>query len=169
MRPDFQGLPSGSGSVAQGQDIWEGKCASCHGVFGESNLVFNPIVGGTTKDDIKTGHVAMLLRKDYPARTTFMKLAQMSTLWDYVNRAMPWNAPKSLKTDEVYAVVAYLLNLAEIVPDNFVLSDKHPRSAGEAPQPQRPHPRPLHVARQGIHQGEQAGRGRLVLHDQLPG
>lgn len=127
VRPDFKGLPPGSGSVAQGQDVWESKCASCHGVFGESNSVFNPIVGGTTKEDIKTGHVAMLLRKDYPARTTFMKLAQMSTLWDYVNRAMPWNAPKSLKTDEVYAVVAYLLNLAEIVPDNFVLSDKNIR------------------------------------------
>lgn len=125
VRPDFQGLPPGSGSVAQGQDIWESKCASCHGVFGESNSVFNPIIGGTTKDDIKTGHVAMLRRNDYPARTTFMKLAQMSTLWDYVNRAMPWNAPKSLKTDEVYAVVAYLLNLAEIVPENFILSDKN--------------------------------------------
>jgi mono/diheme cytochrome c family protein len=62
VRPDFQGLPPGSGSVAQGQDIWEGKCASCHGVFGESNSVFNPIVGGTTKDDIKSGQVAMLLR-----------------------------------------------------------------------------------------------------------
>jgi S-disulfanyl-L-cysteine oxidoreductase SoxD len=127
VRPDFQGLPSGSGSVAQGQEIWESKCASCHGVFGESNSVFNPIVGGTTKEDIKTGHVAMLLRKDYPARTTFMKLAQLSTLWDYINRAMPWNAPKSLKTDEVYAVTAYLLNMAEIVPDDFVLSDRNVR------------------------------------------
>jgi S-disulfanyl-L-cysteine oxidoreductase SoxD len=131
VRPDFQGLPPGSGSVSQGQDIWESKCATCHGVFGESNSVFNPIVGGTTKDDIRTGHVAMLLRKDYPARTTFMKLAQLSTLWDYINRAMPWNAPKSLKTDEVYAVTAYLLNMAEIVPDNFVLSDKNVRDVQE--------------------------------------
>ena len=127
VRPDFQGLPPGSGSVDQGQEVWEAKCASCHGVFGESNSVFNPIIGGTTKEDIKTGHVAMLNRKDYPARTTFMKLAYVSTLWDYINRAMPWNAPKSLKTDEVYAVTAYLLNLAEVVPADFTLSDKNIR------------------------------------------
>jgi cytochrome c len=127
VRPDFRGLPSGSGSVSKGQDIWETKCASCHGVFGESNQVFNPIVGGTTAEDIKTGHVAMLLRKDYPGRTTFMKLSQLSTLWDYINRAMPWSAPKSLTTDEVYAVTAYLLNLADIVPADFTLSDRNMR------------------------------------------
>jgi S-disulfanyl-L-cysteine oxidoreductase SoxD len=57
------------------------------------------------------------------ARTTFMKLSTLSTLWDYVRRAMPWNAPKSLSVNEVYAVVAYLLNLADIVPDGFVLSE----------------------------------------------
>ncbi|HWI81163.1 c-type cytochrome [Ramlibacter sp.] len=127
VRPDFKGLPAGAGSVDKGQEVWEAKCASCHGVFGESNQVFNPIVGGTTKEDIKSGHVAMLNRKDYPGRTTFMKLANLSTLWDYINRAMPWNAPKSLSTDEVYAVTAYLLNLAEIVPGDFTLSDKNIR------------------------------------------
>lgn len=127
VRPDFKGLPPGSGSVSKGQDIWEAKCAACHGVFGESNQVFNPIVGGTTAEDIKTGHVAMLLRNDYPGRTTFMKLSQLSTLWDYINRAMPWSAPKSLTTDEVYAVTAYLLNLADIVPADFTLSDKNIR------------------------------------------
>lgn len=121
VRPDFKGLPAGSGSVAQGQDIWENKCASCHGVFGESNQVFQPIIGGTTKEDIKTGHVA----KFADSRTTIMKVATISTLWDYINRAMPWNAPKSLKTDEVYAVLAFLLNLADIVPENFTLSDKN--------------------------------------------
>jgi cytochrome c len=125
VRPDFKGLPAGSGSVAQGQDIWEGKCASCHGVFGESNQVFNPLVGGTTKDDIVTGHVAALKRNDYPGRTTLMKVSTVSTLWDYINRAMPWTQPKSLKPDEVYAVLAYLLNLADIVPADFTLSDKN--------------------------------------------
>lgn len=125
VRADFKGLPPGSGSVDQGMEVWEAKCASCHGTFGESNEVFTPIVGGTTKEDIKTGRVANLLRPDYPQRTTLMKLSQVSTLWDYINRAMPWNAPKSLKTDEVYAVVAYILNLGEIVPADFVLSDKN--------------------------------------------
>jgi cytochrome c len=54
-----------------------------------------------------------------------MKLSQMSSLWDYINRAMPWNAPKSLTTDEVYAVTAFVLNLGDIVPADFVLSDKN--------------------------------------------
>jgi S-disulfanyl-L-cysteine oxidoreductase SoxD len=54
-----------------------------------------------------------------------MKLATLSTLWDYIHRAMPWNAPKSLQTDEVYAVVAYLLNLGDILPADFVLSDRN--------------------------------------------
>lgn len=125
VRPDFKGLPAGSGSVEKGQQVWEDKCASCHGVFGESNQVFNPLVGGTSKDDIASGHVASLKRTDYPGRTTMMKVSTVSTLWDYINRAMPWNKPKSLSTDEVYAVTAYLLNLADVVPGDFTLSDRN--------------------------------------------
>ncbi len=123
VRPDFKGLPKGSGSVAKGQDIWEAKCATCHGIFGEANEVFTPLVGGTTKDDVKTGRVARLLDTGFPGRTTMMKVATVSTLWDYIHRAMPWNAPKSLAVDEVYAVTAFLLNLAEVVPEDFTLSD----------------------------------------------
>ena len=125
VRPDFKGLPKGSGSVAKGQDVWEGKCASCHGVFGESNEVFSPLVGGTTKDDVKTGRVARLNDSGFPGRTTLMKVSTVSTLWDYINRAMPWNAPKSLSNEEVYAVTAYLLNMGGVVPDSFTLSDKN--------------------------------------------
>lgn len=125
VRPDFKGLPAGSGSVAKGQDVWEAKCASCHGVFGESNQVFNPLVGGTTAEDIKNGRVATLMRNDYPGRTTMMKLSSVSTLWDYINRAMPWSQPKSLSVEEVYAVTAYLLNLADVVPSDFTLSNKN--------------------------------------------
>ena len=131
VRPDFKGLPAGSGSVARGQEVWEGKCASCHGVFGESNSVFNPLVGGTTKDDVTSGRVARLNDRAYPGRTTMMKLSTLSTLWDYINRAMPWNAPKSLTHDEVYAVTAYMLNLAEVVDDQFVLSDANIRQVQE--------------------------------------
>lgn len=125
VRPDFKGLPAGSGSVAKGQDVWEGKCAHCHGVFGESGEVFSPLIGGTTAEDVKNGRVANLNRTDYPGRTTIMKVATVSTLWDYINRAMPWTNPKSLTTEEVYSVTAFLLNLANVVPDNFVLSDKN--------------------------------------------
>ncbi len=125
VRPDFKGLPPGAGSVAKGQDVWEAKCAHCHGVFGESNEVFSPLIGGTTKKDVETGRVANLIRTDYPGRTTLMKVATVSTLWDYINRAMPWNNPKTLTVEEVYAVTAFLLNLAEVVPDDFVLSDQN--------------------------------------------
>ncbi len=124
VRPDFKGLPPGSGSVAQGQQVWESKCESCHGTFGESNEVFTPIVGGTTAEDMKTGHVKALLNPEVQ-RTTLMKLSTVSTLWDYIRRAMPWNAPKSLSTGEVYAVVAYILNLGNVVPADFVLSDRN--------------------------------------------
>lgn len=125
VRPDFKGLRPGSGSVAQGEEVWEAKCASCHGSFGESNEVHTPLIGGTTKDDIKTGRVASLAKGDAPQRTAIMKVATVSTLFDYINRAMPLTAPKSLTNDEVYGLVAYLLNQAEIVPADFTLSDRN--------------------------------------------
>ncbi|MDT3677412.1 MAG: c-type cytochrome [Burkholderiaceae bacterium] len=125
VRADFKGLPSGSGSVEAGERVWEEKCAICHGTFGESNEVFTPIVGGTTKEDIASGHVANLKRTDFPQRSTMMKLSQVSSLWDYIRRAMPWNAPKSLSANEVYAVTAYILNLADVVPADYVLSDRN--------------------------------------------
>jgi cytochrome c551/c552 len=125
VRPDFKGLPKGSGSVSRGQDLWESKCASCHGIFGESNEVFSPVVGGTGKADIETGRVARLRDESFPQRTTMMKLSSLSSLWDYINRAMPWNQPKSLTSDEVYAVTAFILNLAGVVADDFTLSDRN--------------------------------------------
>ncbi len=123
VRPDFLGLPAGSGTVARGQDVWEAKCASCHGVFGESNEIFSPLVGGTTADDVASGRVRRLTDAAYPGRTTLMKVGTVSTLWDYIRRAMPWNAPKSLTTDEVYAVTAFLLNLGGVLPDDYTLSN----------------------------------------------
>src|ERR1700686_4174491 len=95
VRPDFKGLPPGSGSVAKGEKVWDDKGASCHGTVGESTEIFTPLVGGTTAEDIKRGRVKTLVTGDV-ARTTLMKLASISTLWDYINRAMPWTAPKSL-------------------------------------------------------------------------
>ena len=124
VRPDFKGLPPGSGSVAKGQQVWEAKCAGCHGTFGESNEVFAPLVGGTTADDIRSGRVKSLVTGDV-ARTTLMKLSTLSTLWDYINRAMPWDRPKSLTVEEVYASVAYILNLGDVVAADFVLSDRN--------------------------------------------
>ena len=125
VRPDFKGLPAGAGTVAKGMDIWESKCASCHGVFGESNEVFSPLVGGTTEKDLKTGRVPRLMDESFPGRTTMMKLSSVATLWDYINRAMPWTQPKSLSTEEVYAVTAYLLHLGGVLPERFELSDRN--------------------------------------------
>jgi len=125
VRPDFKGLPAGSGSVVKGMEVWEAKCASCHGIFGESNEIFSPLVGGTTAQDIQTGRVARLNDRSFPGRTTLMKAPTVSTLWDYINRAMPWTAPKTLTVEEVYAVTAYLLNLGGVLPDDFVMSDKN--------------------------------------------
>jgi len=128
VRPDFKGLPKGQGSVRQGEVVWEAQCASCHGHFGESAEVFTPIAGGTTADDMKTGRVKSLLPgANQPQRTTVMKLSSLSTLWDYINRAMPWNAPKSLTADEVYASTAYILHLGNVLPADFVLSDTNMR------------------------------------------
>ena len=124
VRADFAGLPPGAGSVQQGEKVWETQCASCHGVFGEANHVFPPIIGGTTGKDIASGRVASLAQPN-DGRTTLMKLSNLSTLWDYINRAMPWNAPKTLTPNEVYAVTAFILNLGDIVPSDFTLSDKN--------------------------------------------
>src|SRR6187401_831761 len=88
VRPDGTGLPKGRGSVAEGQAIYDDKCASCHGTFGESNSYLQ-LAGGVGS-----------LASDQPIRTTGSKLNYATTLWDYINRAMPFNAPQTLKADE---------------------------------------------------------------------
>ncbi|MDB5967180.1 MAG: cytochrome [Polaromonas sp.] len=128
VRPDFKGLPRGRGSVNQGEVIWDAQCASCHGSFGESSDVFTPLAGGITAQDLKTGRVDGLMPgSNQPQRTTLMKVSTLSTLWDYIHRAMPWNAPKTLSADDVYAVTAYILNLNNVLPADFVLSDANVR------------------------------------------
>jgi cytochrome c len=83
------------------------------------------LVGGTTAADVKRGRVASLTDPKQPQRSTLMKVATISSLYDYIYRAMPWNAPRSLTADDTYAVLAYMLNLAEILPDDFELSNKN--------------------------------------------
>ncbi len=109
VRPDGAGLPRGRGSVEEGQPIYDEKCASCHGTFGESNSYLQ-IAGGVGS-----------LGTDQPIRTTGSKLQYATTLWDYINRAMPFNAPQTLTPDEVYALTAYVLNLNDIVPAGTTL------------------------------------------------
>ncbi len=122
IRPDFQGLKPGSGNAEDGEAIFIEKCALCHGDFGESNEYFAPLVlGNITEDDIETGRVAAL-KDPSRVRTTLMKINNLSTLMDFINRAMPWNAPKTLTPDELYSVTAYLLSLAYIIEPDFELN-----------------------------------------------
>jgi cytochrome c len=109
VRPDGTGLPKGRGSVAEGQAIYDEKCASCHGTFGESNSYLQ-LAGGVGS-----------LASDQPTRTTGSKLNYATTLWDYINRAMPFNAPQTLTPNEVYALTAYVLNLNDILPADAVV------------------------------------------------
>jgi len=121
VRPDGHGVRKGRGTVSQGQEIYDAQCASCHGTFGESNR-YMPIAGGVRKDDLKTGRASVLTQPD-GIRTLGTKLNYATTLWDYINRAMPWTNPQSLTMDQVYAVTAYVLHLSEIVPADFELND----------------------------------------------
>ena len=109
VRPDGQGLPPGAGTVADGQTVYDAQCASCHGTFGESND-YIALTGGI-------GSLASSSRQ----RTVGSKLNYATTLWDYINRAMPFNNSKTLAVNEVYAVTAYVLNLNEIIPADAVL------------------------------------------------
>lgn len=109
VRPDGAGLPRGRGTVAQGQEVYDARCANCHGTFGESNS-YIPIAGGVGT-----------LGTDQPIRTTGSKLNYATTLFDYIRRAMPFNNPQTLTADEVYALTAYVLNLSDIVPADAAL------------------------------------------------
>ena len=106
---DGAGLPPGNGSVDKGADVFAEQCAACHGTFGEGEGRFPKLVGGggTLKDD-----------RPEPTVGSYWPFA--STLWDYINRAMPMQAPHTLSADDVYALTAYILNLNNIVPNEFV-------------------------------------------------
>jgi cytochrome c551/c552 len=121
VRPDGHGVKKGKGTVSQGQEIYDAQCASCHGTFGESNR-YMPLAGGVKKEDLQSGRASALTRAD-GVRTLGTKLNSAATLWDYINRAMPWTNPQSLTVDQVYAVTAFVLNLNEIVPADFELND----------------------------------------------
>ena len=106
---DGRKLPAGRGSVAQGGALFAERCAACHGEKAEGGLG-DRLVGGQGT-----------LASATPVKTVGSFWPYAPTLFDYVRRAMPMNAPQSLTDDEVYAVVGYLLNLNGLVPDDVVL------------------------------------------------
>lgn len=111
VRPDGLGLPEGSGSVAMGEAVFEDKCASCHGDFGEGVGRYPALAGGFDT-----------LTDERPVKTVGSYWPYLSTVWDYVHRAMPYGAAQTLSDDEVYAVTAYILYLNDLVDDDeFVL------------------------------------------------
>lgn len=114
IRPDGAGLPEGSGDVATGEEIYSERCAVCHGVFGEGIDRWPVLAGG--RDTLKSTR---------PVKTVGSYWPYLSTVWDYVHRAMPFGDAQSLTNDEVYALTAYILYLNDIVDDEFELSNEN--------------------------------------------
>lgn len=110
IAPDGTGLPPGSGTVAQGRALFAAQCARCHGPAGEGNVGARLVGGQGT------------LATPRPLKTVGSFWPYATTLWDYVNRAMPFDRPGALTAPEVYAAVAYVLNLNGIIPEDRVMN-----------------------------------------------
>src|SRR5215510_13153203 len=112
IAPDGTGLPEGSGTATAGREVFDMQCARCHGTKAQGDV--GPIlVGGQGT-----------LATSRPLKTVGSFWPYATTLWDYINRAMPFDKPGLLKPSEVYAVAAYILNLNGIVGDNDVMDAK---------------------------------------------
>ena len=105
-------LPPGSGSVDHGREVFDQQCAACHGAKGEGG-VGDRLVGGQ----------GTLATPD-PVKTVDSYWPYAPTLFDYIRRAMPQNAPESLSNDDVYAVSAYILHLNGLLPAEATLDAK---------------------------------------------
>jgi S-disulfanyl-L-cysteine oxidoreductase SoxD len=109
--PDGAGLPPGNGSPQQGEAVYVEKCLACHGAKGS----------GKPNDQL-AGGLGTLTGDQTPVKTVGSFWPYATTLFDYVRRAMPFNAPRSLSGDEVYAVCAYILKLNGIIAENAVMN-----------------------------------------------
>ena len=109
VAPDGAGLPPGHGGVDEGRAVYDEKCAACHGAHGEGKPMDRLAGGFGTVFDAKS------------ERTVGSFWPYATTLFDFVRRAMPFDAPQSLTPDQVYAVCAYVLYLNKLVPQDAVL------------------------------------------------
>ena len=115
VRPDGRGLRAGRGTVKQGDALFGERCASCHGEFGQGAGRLSALAGGRGS-----------LKADRPDKTIGSFWPDLSTVYDYIKRTMPYGNARSLTDDETYALVAFLLHLNDIVKDeDFELSDKN--------------------------------------------
>lgn len=105
IMPDGSGLPAGSGTAAQGAQIYAQKCVACHGEGGK---------GASASQLLPRGPITSINGGE---KTIANFWPYASTLFDYIRRAMPWQAPKTLSSNEVYALTAYLLALNKIIDD----------------------------------------------------
>jgi mono/diheme cytochrome c family protein len=109
---DGNNLPPGSGTVTHGREVFDQQCAACHGTKGEGG-VGDRLVGGQGT-----------LATPKPVRTVGSYWPYAPTLFDYIRRAMPQNAPQSLSNEDVYAVSAYILNLNGLLAADATLDAK---------------------------------------------
>ena len=112
--PDGRGLPEGRGDVFTGEEVFAEACASCHGDFAE----------GVDNWPVLAGGFDTLGDKD-PVKTVGSYWPHLSTVWDYVNRSMPFGAAQTLSADDTYAIVAYILYSNDLVDDEFELSHEN--------------------------------------------
>ena len=115
VMPDGAGLPPGSGTAAQGAVIFAKKCAMCHGATGREGP-FNRLVGREPREGFPFGRDPKL------ERTVGNYWPYATTVYDYINRAMPLPAPGSLTPEEVYSLVAWLLVQNGIIPADAVMN-----------------------------------------------
>ena len=115
MLPDGSNLPLGSGISTQGARIYAEKCSACHGEGGKGGVApgAGPLVGG-----------APLTNGIETAKTIANYYAYATTVFDYIRRAMPFNAPRSLSDDEVYALTAYILAINKLIGEQDVMDAK---------------------------------------------
>jgi cytochrome c len=111
IRPDGLGLPPGGATAEDGEMLYEEKCASCHGSFGEGVGRYPVLAGGEGS-----------LTEARPEKTVGSFWPYASTLWDYIHRAMPFTEPESLSDTDVYAITAYVLYLNDLVEYDFELT-----------------------------------------------
>ena len=115
VRPDGVGLPPGSGTARSGAPIYAAQCASCHGAEGQGTAAGAALVGRRPDDAFTFGSQPTSENQ----KTVGSYWPYATTLYDYINRTMPFNRPGSLSADEVYGVVAWLLWKNRIIEENF--------------------------------------------------